>query len=89
MKKLDPGANDQKVMDAMLTMLHSMVTSAEMYYKHKSLSDIGPFTLVINGIKVIKVKVALFVYRLCNKKNIVIIKMYRSFCILMNLVKLV
>jgi len=42
-------------MDAMLTMLHSIVTAAEMFYKHKSLSDIGPFTLVINGIKIIKV----------------------------------
>jgi hypothetical protein len=55
MQKKDPSADDKKVMDAMLTMIHSMFTSAEVFFKHKSLSDIGPFTLVINGVKVLKV----------------------------------
>ena len=54
-KKTDPSSKDDKVMDSMLTMIHSLVTSAEMFFKHKSLSDKGPFSLVINGIKILKV----------------------------------
>jgi hypothetical protein len=54
-QKSEPGAKDDKVMESMLTMLHSLVTSAELFFKHKSISDKGTFSLVINGIKIQKV----------------------------------
>jgi hypothetical protein len=59
-QKNDPSANDEKVMDAMLTMIHSLVISTEVFFKHKSLTDLGPFALVINGIKVMKVSCVYF-----------------------------
>jgi hypothetical protein len=54
-QKKEPNADDKKVMDAMLIMIHSLLTATELFFKHKSISDLGPFTLVINGIRVLKV----------------------------------
>jgi hypothetical protein len=49
------GADDENVMDAMLTMVHSIVSSAEVFMKHGSISKQGGFVIKINGIKIFKV----------------------------------
>ena len=51
----DPQADDGKVMESMLSMVHAIVASAEVYVKHNSISQRGGFTLTINGIKIFKV----------------------------------
>ncbi len=51
----DPKADDDKVMSTMLTMVHSLISSAEMFLKHGSISTKGGFAVSINGIKIFKV----------------------------------
>jgi len=45
---------DEEVMEAMLTMLHSVIASTEVHLLHKSISARGGFRLVINGLFVWK-----------------------------------
>lgn len=45
---------DEEVMEAMLTMLHSIIASTEAHLLHKSISARGGFRLVINGLFVWK-----------------------------------
>jgi len=45
---------DDEVMEAMLTMLHSVIASTEAHLLHKSISASGGFRLVINGLFVWK-----------------------------------
>ena len=54
-QKADGNGEDSKVMEAMLSMLHSLMSSTEVYLKHKSISSQGGFAVAINGIKIFKV----------------------------------
>lgn len=56
MQKEDPKANEEKVMTTMLSMVHSLAASAEVYLKHNSISKYGGYSVLINGIKIFKVK---------------------------------
>ena len=55
MRKEDRNANDNQAMEATLTMIHSLIASAEVFLKHRSISKYGGFALTINGIKIFKV----------------------------------
>jgi hypothetical protein len=46
------------VVDAMLTMIHSLISSAEMFLKHGSISKQGGFAVSINGVKIFKVSLS-------------------------------
>jgi len=42
-------------------MIHALVSSAEVYLKHKTISQLGGFAVKINGIKIFKVCILLLV----------------------------
>jgi hypothetical protein len=66
-QKEDPKANEEKVMTTMLSMVHSLAASAEVYLKHNSISKYGGYSVLINGIKIFKVKFFIN-YRTCDDK---------------------
>jgi hypothetical protein len=66
----DPGAEEEKVMDSLLTMIHSLMANAENFLLHGSISERGGFAIAINGIKVFKVQVSAFFTFLFHKKGI-------------------
>jgi hypothetical protein len=61
-QKEDPKANEEKVMERMLSMVHSLAASAEVYLKHNSISKYGGYSVLINGIKIFKVKFFILYY---------------------------
>ena len=52
----DPAAEEDHVMDSLLTLINSLMANAENFLQHGSLSERGGFAVSINGIKVFKVK---------------------------------
>jgi hypothetical protein len=52
----ESSSDENKVMEAMLSMVQSLAASAEYYLNHDSISKQGGFALAINGIKIFKVK---------------------------------
>jgi len=47
--------------------VHSLAASAEVYLKHNSISKYGGYSVLINGIKIFKVKFFIN-YRTCDDK---------------------
>ena len=50
------GGDDAKVKEKMLEMIHSLITSVETFFLHKSISSQGGFKLAINGMFIWKVR---------------------------------